>query len=71
MYALYEIAVELTQTSVHMIQDLKSKLSNLGKARARLPKVDEAMKKAEVQPIFRSVLAIIDCFSPGNNRGLQ
>jgi len=31
------------------MQDLKSKLSNLGKARARLPKVDEAIKKAEVR----------------------
>ncbi|KAF9649912.1 P-loop containing nucleoside triphosphate hydrolase protein [Thelephora ganbajun] len=29
--------------------DLKGKLSNLGKARARLPKVDEAIRKAEEQ----------------------
>jgi len=43
------------------MQDLKSKLSNLGKARARLPKVDEAIKKAEVRITVYAALAIIDC----------
>ena len=43
-----------------LLQDLKSKLSNLGKARARLPKVDEAIKKAEVRVTFDGALPTID-----------
>jgi len=35
-------------TFLGALQDLKSKFSNLEKARARLPKIDEAIKKAEV-----------------------